>query len=859
LLERIVTFSHRNAVMVALLALALALAAGWYAKGHLSMDTDEARLLSAKLPWRQDEIAFARHFPQEDNQLVIVVEGKTPDETEDATRKLTAALIPDTADFKQVWRPDGGPYFIQHGLLLLPVDEVKNVLDMTEQAQPLLGTLAADPSPRGVFDALGLLAQGVTQGAMTLQPIDPALAMVDDTIKSVLAGHPHPLSWQTMLNGRTLDPSEMQHIILTQPVLDYGAFQPGGKATAAIRKAIADFGYNGDSDVRVRITGGVALSDEEFASAAKGALAATIGSMLLVIVWLLLALRSVRLILAILATLQVGFTITAGFAALTVGSLNLISVAFAVLFIGLAVDFSIQLSVRYRDERYRLHDLGQALAATGRTIAVPVAVAASATAAGFYSFLPTSFKGVSELGLIAGSGMIFAFLANIIVLPALLTLIKPPAEAEAVGYRWTAPIDRGLKRHKWVVIGVSAVVAIIGLVCVPRLSFDFNALHVKDQHSESVQTMNDLMNNPLTVPFTAEVLEPSLAEAVKEAAVIQKLPEVKYAITLDSFIPEDQDQKMALVGDAATVLLPTLTPPQVAPPPTIADIRAAIVRCRTALEAAGQKAGADPVLSALVADLKALEGAGDATIGQLQANLISSLPDRLDDLRQLLTAGPATLDSLPPELKRDWVAEDGTARIEVSPKGDTRQNAVLKNFFNAMMKVAPHATGSAIGMQQSSHTIVNAFKTAGASAVVVIALILLVALRNLADVALVLGPLLLAGLMTVIACVALPFPINFANIIALPLLLGIGVAFDIYFVMNWRMGQVEPLQSPTARAILFSALTTGTAFGSLALSAHPGTASMGVLLIISLVATLVCTLVVLPALLEAFHHGKARE
>jgi hopanoid biosynthesis associated RND transporter like protein HpnN len=447
-LEGIVTFSHRHARLVVVLAALLTGLAGWYAKTTLTMDTDEARLLSAKLPWRQSEIAFAKEFPQEDNQLVVVVEGKTPDETEDATRRLTAALQQNHAAFKQVWRPDGGPFFIQHGLLLLPVEDVEKALDAAEQAQPLLGTLAADPSPRGLFDALDLLAQGVTAGDMTLQPIEPALGMVDATIRSILDHHPHPLSWQTLLGG-DMDPSALLHVILIEPVLDHGAFQPGGKATQAVRQAITGFGYNGASDVRVRITGGVALSDEEFASAAKGALAATVGSMLLVIVWLLLALRSVRLILAILGTLFVGFAITAGFAALTVGSLNLISVAFAVLFIGLAVDFSIQLSVRYRDERFRLHDLGQALAAMARSIGTPVAVAAAATAAGFYSFLPTAFKGVSELGLIAGSGMIFAFFSNMTVLPALLTLMRPPAEAEPVGYRWTAPVSPLWRGWPW--------------------------------------------------------------------------------------------------------------------------------------------------------------------------------------------------------------------------------------------------------------------------------------------------------------------------------------------------------------------------------------------------------------------------
>ncbi|MBE7212521.1 MAG: MMPL family transporter, partial [Gluconacetobacter diazotrophicus] len=150
---------------------------------------------------------------------------------------------------------------------------------------------------------------------------------------------------------------------------------------------------------------------------------------------------------------------------------------------------------------------------------------------------------------------------------------------------------------------------------------------------------------------------------------------------------------------------------------------------------------------------------------------------------------------------------------------------------------------------ESANTIVQAFAVAAISALAAIAVILLVFLRRLSHMALVLAPLTLSALITVILVVAIPEPLNFANIIALPLLLGVGVSFNIYFVMNWRHGLKTPLSSPTARAVLFSALTTGTAFGSLAASHHPGTASMGRLLLISLFGTLIATMLFEPALL----------
>ena len=214
-----------------------------------------------------------------------------------------------------------------------------------------------------------------------------------------------------------------------------------------------------------------------------------------------------------------------------------------------------------------------------------------------------------------------------------------------------------------------------------------------------------------------------------------------------------------------------------------------------------------------------------------------------------MQAGPVTLADLPDDVRRDWVASDGRARIEVFPKGDANDNATLRRFVAAVRALAPEANGAPVSIQESSRTIVRAFVQAGAWALVSIALLLALTLRRASDVLLTLAPLVLSGLVTLGICAAAGIPINFENIIALPLLAGIGVAFNIYFVMAWRSGRRELLQSSLARAVIFSALTTGTAFGSLWLSHHPGTSSMGELLALSLACTLASALLFLPALL----------
>ncbi len=214
-------------------------------------------------------------------------------------------------------------------------------------------------------------------------------------------------------------------------MLDYSALEPGRQATDAVRKAAADANLKADYQARLRLTGSVPIADEEFATVKEGALINGIGTVAIVLLILWLALKSARIIVAVFIALTIGLAITAALGFLTVGSLNLISVAFFVLFVGLGVDFCIQYSVRYRDERFHKDSLNEALIDAGRNVGGPLTLAAGATAAGFLAFLPTNYQGVSELGAIAGMGMIIAFLVSITLLPALLAVHQPARRKRA--------------------------------------------------------------------------------------------------------------------------------------------------------------------------------------------------------------------------------------------------------------------------------------------------------------------------------------------------------------------------------------------------------------------------------------------
>src|SRR4029077_5043622 len=255
-------------------------------------------------------------------------------------------------------------------------------------------------------------------------------------------------------------------------------------------------------------------------------------------------------------SLVIGLTVTAAVGLWIVGALNLISVAFAVLFVGIGVDFGIQFSVRYRAERYKEERLDKALMQAAAKAGRPLSLAAAATAAGFYSFLPTDYRGVSELGLIAGTGMFIAFLAASTIRPPLLPLLPPPPEQEPVGYQFLAPVDRFMAKHRYPIVIGTLLVALAGAPLLRHLHFDFNPLNLRSPTVESVATLLDLMKDPNTDTNTIGVLAPSLAEAPPLMARLQQLPEVARVTGLESFVPQDQDEKLAIIAPVATSLSP---------------------------------------------------------------------------------------------------------------------------------------------------------------------------------------------------------------------------------------------------------------------------------------------------------------
>src|SRR5580692_4142105 len=339
---------QRRAAWVALAALLLALVLARYIAGHLSVDTNTEHMLSAQLPWRQAELQMDRLFPHLDPGIVAVIDGDTQEAADSAEQRLVRALRGEPQLFPQVLAYETENYFRRNGLLLLDTQELQTVADRLNQAQPFLGALDRDLSLHGLFT---LLDQAVTLAdAAAGFDLAPAFNGFSHAVDAAVAGVDDPMSWESLIGaGSAVQPEPLRRFVQITPVLDYTQLFPAATAMSAIHVLEQQLQLDPTHHVSVRLTGSVAPEHEELQSAFSGGLRAFSGGMVVVAVLLFLALRSLRLVAAAVLTLLFGLIVTGAFATVAVGHLNLISIAFSVLYVGLGIDYSLYLCMQYRE------------------------------------------------------------------------------------------------------------------------------------------------------------------------------------------------------------------------------------------------------------------------------------------------------------------------------------------------------------------------------------------------------------------------------------------------------------------------------------------------------------------------------
>ncbi len=846
---------HYHLLIIVLMIIASGLSLA-YTVNNLTVNTDTRDMLSRDLGWRQLDLAYENAFPMYVNNIVVVVEAATPDQAADAARHLGNRLRAEAGEYEEVYQPGELEFFRTNSLLYLDQDELQALADRLARIQPFLGQLTDDPSLRGLF---GLVQQAVeARRGGDAVAIEPLLRRMSEVIEADMAGERRYLSWQRLISGDADSGGAAREFLFIKPHIDYNSLLPGEAAIQTLRATIREAELDTRYGARARLTGNAALAYEELESVSEGAGIAALAALIVVTLILIIGLRSVRMVFAAVVTLLCGLLLTAGMATLTVGELNLISVAFAVLYIGLGVDFAIHFCLRFR-ELHAETDIPMALRQTGASVGRSLFLCALTTAIGLYAFIPTDYRGIAELGWISGTGMFISLFVTLTLLPALLAVVAPAGE-QPRPQRPQPLLDRLAQlpqNHGQRICLFSLLLAVVAASLLPGVRFDANTLNLQAAAKESVQTYRDLINDSDASPLSGILLTRDAGKAKQWSRELDDLPEVRDVRTLWDFIPDNQADKLEIIDEMNLLLGPTLMTPTATADIGTAARRQAFNDLLEYLDRAPPDAS-EPVLQAFHRQLQAFDQQLEQQpeqaakrLATLENRLLQNLPGRLQQLNDSLKASSIDRTTLPAALRDRWLSPDGWYLVDIQPSEALQTEAAMRDFVTALRAETEGLIGAPVIQLEAGDSVVDAFTEAFVLAFTVIGLLLLLLLRSLRDSLLALAPIALAALLTAAGTALLNIPFNFANIIALPLLLGIGIDNSIHILQRQRTAPAGGplLRTSTSRAVLISALTTICSIGNLAFSAHAGTASMGLLLTLGISISLLCALLLLPSLL----------
>jgi hopanoid biosynthesis associated RND transporter like protein HpnN len=672
-----------------------------------------------------------------------------------------------------------------------------------------------------------------------------------------------------------LESAGKQQVITLLPVKEQGSFVPAEKAIKATRTALEEVlklpEYKG---VKAGLTGVPVLEYEEMATSQRDIQIATILSLSLTVILLLFAFRGLLNVIAAMVSLIVGICLSFGFATLAVGHLNILSMVFAIMLIGLGIEYGIQVVLRYQEELRGGADGLQAIE-TGLTTNIRSIIMAAATVAlAFATFAFTDFKGIAELGVIAAGGVFICVLATFSVLPAMLILLERFRKPQHLKQpRPALPSEkeitflRALYRNPRSVIAATLLLSLACVYPVLQTRFDYNLMNLQARGLQSVEYAYRLMRSKENSGYFAVVTANNREEAENLTLQLEKLPSVDHVVSLATLVPDRQAAKLAELA-AIRQIMDEVRPVayeenlRVMELPAIFEaFRDRVDKLKTRLET-DKSSEAKPVaafLKTLDGFFASLEKEKDRNalgmLREFQGGMFAELPDKLRMMKESLNAAPVSEKDIPEALRKRFVGTSGKLLLQVAPKKEIFEHGPLQEFVSQVKRVVPHATGEPVMVYESLTVLRDSYLKAFIYAFIGITAILLINFRSVRYA--LLGSLpLAAGLLLMVGGMWLAgVSFNSANIIVLPLLLGVGIDSAIYIINRYRQGNETPAHVAASSAgvgVFLNALTILFSFGALMVAHHQGVYSIGAVMSLGMVASVAVFMLFLPALLEVW-------
>ncbi len=832
-----VNFVTRRAVVWLVVIAVLSLVLGWVAVDRFRLNSDLSTLITQEADWRKDFDYFEATFPDLVRTAVVVVYGTSLHDIEVATGQIKDYLGERPGLYRAVSAPGSEAFFRDHALLYMDVDDLDDMADRLSEAQPWLTSMTEEPGIAGLLD---LVRDGLEN--------DPpeGLGRIIDLLTASAERHNAGEDSRILWTDEFFELDEPRYqLIYTQAAFRGDERVSHAEVVVGLRDMLATIDL--PESVTVKLTGELPLQHEEIEAAVGGVTMAGWLSLVLLLVVLTIGVRSGKIIVATFLMLAVGIVWTSAYAMLTVGEYNTLSVVFIVMFFGLGVDFALHFSLRYQEAINRGDtQVSHALAASAHSVGRAISLCTITTAIGFLGFWPTDYEGLADLGVISAGGMVIAWFLTFTFLPAFYKVVGPP-RAHEMDLPTSDRVVSSLIAHRPVVIGVVVVTGVLAVGVASRSSFDYSTLALKDASSESMETLRLLQREGMSTDYQLFVVSD---EPLREE-VLETLDVVDEVSSPYDLVPQDQEEKLFVVDDLNMMLFSALEP-VVTERSSAIEIRRAIMELEASLADldTGSAVSASQV-SRLQSVLREVLTLGDDDLERWQTAVVANLESELDWLRRALSVEELTIESLPQGVRDRVISAQGKYLSAITPAEDIAPVEALSRFIGDVRDIEPGATGRPVIEWGVGGIVIDAFREALVFAVVAIALVLIIALRRVATVLIILVPLALSAVFTFAASVLFDQPVNMANILVLPLIFGLGVDNGIHVVDRYLgEGDVAHLMhSSTPRAVLLSTLTTIGAFSALSLSAHAGTASIGLLLTFSVGFLLLFTVFLLPVLL----------
>jgi hopanoid biosynthesis associated RND transporter like protein HpnN len=856
----------------------------------------------------------------DDNDMVVVVRGSDREQMKLALDDVAThiAARPDLFD-RLFYKVDLRPLH-NRALMFLPADEIQAIRD---RLQPMGALLKPGRFAWQHFTLQYLLTFDTNRrlklaGAWPDQPLgtedEQSFRQAAAILKAADATLADPADYRNPWSGVKPPGSDQEALIaepqyffssdgqlaflLARPKQEAGSFTADRASVEGLRAVLAE-ARQAHPDVEIGLTGLPVLENDEMVASRHDTELASWLALAAVVVLYLVVFRGLYYPMLTVGTLLVGIAWSLGWLTVSVGHLNILSATFAVMLIAMG-DYGVLWVTRYEQARRWGMDVRAALVHTATHVAVGNLTAATALALAFFAAMLADFRAVAELGWIAGCGVLFCALACFTVLPAVLML----ADRRGLvvdGGRWTVDGERILRlftvhrppstvhqaagwlprlsARPWLVIGTTAALAAGLGIFATRVQYDHNLLHLQAPDLDAVKWERTLIEHTDGASWHALSTTNTPEEALALKARYEKLPEVSRVVEIASLVPREQDHKIVLLREIAEMLKqlpargmpvphdkPALDDPQNTAEKQLGQLRATLAVLVNQLQSLA-RAGSLPVLAHLGASARALHdrlGGMDGALAlqrlsEFEVRLKGDLAEDLHRLRDVSTPAPITLDDLPPALRERYVGRSGKWLLCVFAKDCLWDYGPLEHFTRQVQTVDPDATGKPFGTVEGLRALRSGFQWAGLYALGVIVLVLLADFRSIRHALVALAPLAMGMVLSLGVLGLCGLPLNPANMIALPLILGVGIDNGVHvlhdYLLRRREGQ-STISRAIGRGVLVKALTTMIGFGTLMISNHRGLFGLGFILTLGVGCCMLTALVFLPAVLRLLGAAK---